>query len=126
VSTSTVDITYSVTVEDGLGCFKTTSTYSIHVDPRATVDVPTAFTPNGDGTNDFIFPDGWGIKKVNYFRVFNRWGQLLFETNQIKAGWDGTYNGVPQNMETYIYQVSVDTYVDKEALLKTGTFKLIR
>lgn len=125
-STSTVDITYSLTAEDGLGCFKTTTTFSIHVDPRATVDVPTAFTPNGDGTNDFIFPDGWGIKKVNYFRVFNRWGQLLFETNQIKVGWDGTYNGIPQNMETYIYQVSVDTYVDKDALLKTGTFKLIR
>jgi gliding motility-associated-like protein len=88
--------------------------------------VPTAFTPNGDGTNDFIFPDGWGIKKVLYFRVFNRWGQLLFETDQIKTGWDGTYNGVPQNMETYIYQVSVETYTDKDALLKTGSFKLIR
>ncbi|MGZ4098196.1 MAG: PKD domain-containing protein, partial [Bacteroidia bacterium] len=125
-SSSTVDITYSLTVQDGLGCFKTTNTYSIHIDPRTTVDVPTAFTPNGDGTNDIIYADGWGIKRLNYFRIYNRWGQLLFESNDIKVGWDGNYNGVPQNMETYIYQVSVDTYLDKEALLKTGSFKLIR
>ncbi|MCE3229603.1 MAG: large protein, partial [Bacteroidetes bacterium] len=125
-STSTVDITYTLVIEDGLGCFKTTSTYSIHVDPKATVDVPTAFTPNGDGTNDIIYVDGWGIKKLNYFRIFNRWGQLLFESNDIKVGWNGTFNGVPQNMETYIYQASVETYVDKEPILKTGSFKLIR
>lgn len=126
ISSSTVDITYSLTVEDGLGCFRITNTFSIHVDPRATADVPTAFTPNGDGTNDVIYVDGWGIKKLNYFRIYNRWGQLLFETNDIKVGWDGTFNGVPQNMETYVYQVSVDTFIEKEALLKTGSFKLIR
>jgi len=126
VSTTTDNFTYSVTVADNLGCFTTVNIYRIKVDPRATIDVPTAFTPNGDGVNDFIFPDGWGVKKVNYFRVYNRWGQLLFETDQFKVGWDGTYNGVPQNMETYIYQVSVETFLDKEALLKTGSFKLIR
>jgi gliding motility-associated-like protein len=109
-----------------MGCFSTVNTYSIHVDPRATVDVPTAFTPNGDGTNDVIYVDGWGIRKLNYFRIFNRWGQLLFESNDIKTGWDGTYNGVPQNMETYVYQVSAETYVDKDPQLKTGSFKLIR
>ena len=126
VSKTTDNFTYSVTVADNLVCFSTVNIYRIKVDPRATIDVPTAFTPNGDGVNDFIFPDGWGVKKVNYFRVYNRWGQLLFETDQFKVGWDGTYNGVPQNMETYIYQVSVETFLDKEALLKTGSFKLIR
>jgi gliding motility-associated-like protein len=126
VSTTTNDVTYSVTVKDNMGCFSTVNTYSIHVDPRATVDVPTAFTPNGDGTNDVIYVDGWGIRKLNYFRIFNRWGQLLFESNDIKTGWDGTYNGVPQNMETYVYQVSAETYVDKDPQLKTGSFKLIR
>jgi gliding motility-associated-like protein len=126
ISTSTTDITYSVTVKDNMGCFSTVNTYSIHIDPRATVDVPTAFTPNGDGTNDVIYVDGWGIKKLNYFRIYNRWGQLLFESNDIKTGWDGMYNGVPQNMETYVYQVSAETYVDKDPQLKTGSFKLIR
>ncbi len=125
-STSTVNITYTVTVADNLGCFKTTNTYTIDILPKSSVDVPTAFTPNGDGTNDVIYVDGWGIRKLNYFRIFNRWGQLLFESNDIKVGWDGLFNGVPQNVETYVYQVSVETYIDAEPQLKTGSFKLIR
>jgi gliding motility-associated-like protein len=59
--------------------------------------------------------------------VFNRWGQLVFESNDINVGWNGLFNGVPQNMETYVYQVSVETYLDSDPTLsKTGTFKLIR
>jgi gliding motility-associated-like protein len=126
ISTTTDNVTYSVTVEDiPLGCFKTINTYKVNVDPRTTVDVPTAFTPNGDGHNDVIYVDGWGIKSLNYFKIFNRWGQLLFETNDIKTGWDGRFNGIQQNMETYVYQVSAETYT-KETLTKAGTFKLLR
>jgi len=126
VSTSTVDITYSVSVEDTLHCSAVTSRYSIVILPKSSVDLPTAFTPNGDGINDVIYVGGWGIKKLNYFRIFNRYGQLLFETNDLKTGWDGIYRGVKQNMETYVYQVSVETYIDAEPLLKSGTFKLIK
>jgi gliding motility-associated-like protein len=128
VSSTTVNTVYTVTVADNLGCFSRVNTYTIYVRPESTIDVPTAFTPNGDGKNDIIYVDGWGIKKLTYFRIFNRWGQLLFETNDIKVGWDGTYNGVPQNMETYVYQVSGESYLEgkNKVLLKTGTFKLIR
>ncbi len=126
ISTSTVNVTYTVVSADNLGCFRITSTYSVFIEPVTSVDVPTAFTPNGDGVNDIIYVDGWGIKKLNYFRVYNRWGQLLFESDDIKTGWDGTYKGVPQNMETYIYQVSVETYLDKNGLQKTSSFRLIR
>lgn len=125
-SNTTTTIVYSVTVADNLGCFSRVNTYSIEVLPKATLDVPTAFTPNGDGKNDIIYADGWGVRKLNYFRIYNRWGQLLFESNDIKIGWDGVFNGVPQNMETYVYQVSGETFLDDKALLKTGTFKLIR
>lgn len=126
ISTSTVNITYSVEVEDRMGCFRITNTYTVFIDPQTSVDVPTAFTPNGDGVNDFIFPDGWGIKTLHYFKIFNRWGQLLFETTELKTGWDGTFNGVPQNMDTYVYQVSVETYLPEKPLQKTSSFKLIR
>lgn len=126
VSTSTTNITYSVEVQDPMRCFKVNGTYTIIVDPLTTVDVPTAFTPNGDGVNDVIYVDGWGIKRLLLFRIFNRWGQVLFESTDIKVGWDGTFNGVPQNMETYIYQVSVETYVPGKNLEKTSSFKLIR
>ncbi|PBQ34048.1 hypothetical protein CNR22_20445 [Sphingobacteriaceae bacterium] len=126
LSTSTVDITYSVSVEDTLHCSAITSKYSIKILPKSSIDVPTAFTPNGDGINDVIYVAGWGIKKLNYFRIFNRYGQLVFETNDLKTGWDGVYRGVMQNIETYVYQASVDTYIDSEPILKTGTFKLIK
>jgi len=128
VSSSLADIVYTIQiVDEPLRCFLTIASHSIFVLPLTTIDVPSAFTPNGDGKNDIVFPDGWGIKKLIYFRIYNRWGQLLFETNDINTGWDGTFEGVPQNMETYVYQVEVETYVDETPkLFKTGTIKLIR
>jgi gliding motility-associated-like protein len=128
VSSSTQSITYSVVIVDQPEkCWAVINTYSVIVLPLTTIDVPTAFTPNGDGINDFIFPDGWGIRKLLFFRVYNRWGQLLFETNELKKGWDGYYLGVLQNMETYVYQAEVETYIESEPKLsKSGTFKLIR
>lgn len=126
VSTTTNNATYSVMITDYLHCDTVTNIYKIIVEPKTSVDVPTAFTPNGDGVNDVVYVNGWGIKKLNYFRIYNRWGQLLFETNDINEGWNGIFNGVPQNMETYVYQVSADTYLDKEPVLKSGTIKLIR
>lgn len=128
VSTSTANITYSVLIRDEpLHCFVTQNTYSVIILPYTTIDVPSAFTPNGDGINDLIFPDGWGIRKLRFFRVYNRWGQLVFETNEYRKGWDGEYLGVAQNMESYLYQAEVETYLSTEPVLyKTGTFKLIR
>ena len=127
VSTSTINITYSVSAQDSLRCSVGKNTYAIHIIPKISLDVPTAFTPNGDGINDIIYPSGWGLRKLNFFKVFNRWGQLVFESNDLKIGWDGVFQGVPQNMETYVYQVSAETYLDKEpTLTKSGTFKLIR
>lgn len=125
ISSTTIDITYSVAIQDTMFCATRSNKYTVHIDIITSIDVPTAFTPNGDGTNDIIYPDGWGIKKLLYFKIYNRWGQLLFESNDIKVGWNGIFNGVPQNMETYVYQVSVETYKN-EVLSKSGTIKLIR
>lgn len=128
VSSSTADITYSVIVRDEPAqCWRVQSTFSVIILPYTTIDVPSAFTPNNDGINDVVYPDGWGIKKLNYFRIYNRWGQLIFETNEFKKGWDGTYEGVPQNMDSYIYQAEVQTWLeDQPTKSKTGTIKLIR
>ncbi len=125
-SFSLVDIVYTTDVTDLNSCFSTVNTFTIKIIPKATVDVPTAFTPDGDGTNDVIYVDGWGIKKLIYFRIYNRWGQLLFESTDLKTGWDGYYNGVLQNMETYVYQASAQTYTDVAPVEIKGSFKLIR
>jgi gliding motility-associated-like protein len=63
--------------------------------------VPKAWSPNGDGHNDYLFPFAVNIKELKYFRIFNRWGQLMFETNEILKGWDGRLNGRKQPMEVY-------------------------
>lgn len=65
--------------------------------------VPTAFTPNGDGLNDVFRPTAVGISKLEYFRVFNRYGELVFETSEINKGWDGLYKGVKQNIGNYVW-----------------------
>jgi gliding motility-associated-like protein len=118
---------YVETMSDVMGCFTTQSHFTVYVDPLSSVDVPTAFTPNGDGTNDIVYVAGWGIKKLNYFKIYNRWGELLFETDDITIGWDGTYRGVPQNTETYVYEVSVEPYIDNfKPVFKKGTIKLLR
>jgi gliding motility-associated-like protein len=67
--------------------------------------VPKAWTPNGDGHNDKLFPLTVHIKQLYYFRIFNRWGQLVFETTEIGKGWDGVFNGKAQVMDVYTWTV---------------------
>jgi gliding motility-associated-like protein len=123
--TALESIKYYVAVTDTSGCF--TIEYPLNLDVRFiySVDVPQAFTPNNDGVNDVVYVNGWGIKELLYFRVFNRFGQLVFESSNIDNGWDGTYNGKPQPIETYTYVVQVLTHENK-AINKSGTIKLVR
>jgi gliding motility-associated-like protein len=65
--------------------------------------VPPAFTPNGDGTNDVLKPILVGISSFHYFNVYNRWGNLIFTTQDPNYGWDGRFKGVPQPVETYLW-----------------------
>ncbi len=87
--------------------------------------VPSAFTPNGDGKNDVIRPVGVGIATLQYFRIFNRWGQLVFSTSQTGKGWDGTLNGTPQPPGTYVFE-AVGTDQLGNRVYKKGTIVLIR
>jgi gliding motility-associated-like protein len=89
------------------------------------VFVPTGFTPNADGLNDVIKPILVGIKKLNYFRIFNRWGQLVYETQQEGQGWDGRINGQLQGTHVFVWTVSAIDYLDQPYFSK-GTLTLIR
>jgi PKD repeat protein len=77
---------YLVTVSNASGCFAT-DTINVTVYKFPGLYVPNAFTPNGDGLNDVFRPIGLGIKQINYFKIYNRWGQLMFSTKQ-GMGWD--------------------------------------
>ena len=67
--------------------------------------VPNAFTPNNDRNNDVLRPIPRGIKTLSYFRVYNRWGTLMFESKNPQAGWDGTFNGAKQASQTVVWVV---------------------
>ena len=65
--------------------------------------VPRAFSPNNDGVNDLLKPILVGITTFHYFSIYNRWGNLIFTTQDPNQGWDGTFKGVPQPVETYLW-----------------------
>ena len=87
--------------------------------------VPTAFTPNGDGNNDIFKPILIGMKGLNYFKVFNRFGQLLYSTTDIGKGWNGTLSGKGQDPGTYVWVAEGVTYTG-EIKFKKGYVVLIR
>lgn len=113
------------TVTDKWGC-KKTATKPILIYTSCTVYVPNAFTPDGDGRNDY-FKILNAVKAEKFeLRIFNRWGQLVFTSNNWKQGWDGRINGALQGTGTYVWMVSyIDTRTNKKVDQK-GSFVLIR
>jgi gliding motility-associated-like protein len=91
----------------------------------AYVFVPSAFTPNGDGLNDKIAPIAVGIRNIQYFRIFNRWGQMVYSTTVNGEGWDGKIAGTLQATNTYVWICSAIDYTGKRLFLK-GKVTLIR
>lgn len=89
------------------------------------VFVPTAFTPNNDGRNDQLKPIAIGMQQIQYFNVYNRWGQLVFSTSMNKHGWDGTISGKAQNSGIYVWAVKAIDYTGK-AYVQKGTAVLVR
>ncbi len=88
------------------------------------LDVPNAFTPGRFGRNAVVSVQGFGIAKM-IWRIYNRFGQKVFETNDRRMGWDGTFNGKPQPMEVYAYTLDVE-FTDGTKTRKTGDITLIR
>ncbi|MCB0802287.1 MAG: PKD domain-containing protein [Flavobacteriales bacterium] len=117
--------TYFIHIFDDFGCFNILDTLNVSVDEKYSLDVPKAFSPNGDHINDVIFAKGWGLKELIAFKIYNRFGELIFESNQFEVGWDGTYKGNPQAIETYVYTVEALTFGNK-VLSKKGNITLIR
>lgn len=92
------------------------------------IDVPNAFTPNGDGQNDYFFPRQYLTKGMTAFKmdIFNRWGQMVFSTNSLTGlGWDGKFNDVPQPEGVYIFRIDA-TFKDGQIEHHTGNLTLLR
>ena len=120
-------VRYAIKLTSPQGCVTTDSMW-VRVFNVDVIDifVPKTFTPNNDGKNDKIFPYLTpGIKIFNYFKIYNRFGNVLFLTKDYSQGWDGRLNGVPQPMGIYFWEVN---YVDANNIqqLKYGQFLLSR
>ncbi len=87
--------------------------------------IPTAFTPNNDGKNDILKPIPVGITRIDFFRIYNRFGQLIYETKEYLKGWDGNVAGTPQASGTYVFSAQGVDYTGK-TIFKKGTVVLIR
>lgn len=119
------EVIYTVSISDNFGCFNQTAEYHIDIYPETFIDLPTTFTPNGDGTNDILYVEGWGIKELLEFKIFNRWGELIFSTSDLNEGWDGYHNGVLQNNDLYVVQVKATSWKNEEITFE-GYINLMR
>jgi gliding motility-associated-like protein len=117
-------IQYVVKATDTSGCY---GEASITVKAFKTVPdifVPNAFTP-GSSINNIFRPIPVGISSIQFFRIYNRWGQLVFSKSGMGGGWDGTISGKPQQTGSYVWMVQGTTYTGA-TISKKGTMVLIR
>jgi gliding motility-associated-like protein len=129
-ATPTDDITYHVKVTNRFGCVGSDDIMLKLVCDEGSIFIPNSFSPNGDGQNDVFYVRGQGMQTIRIFRIFNRWGQVVFERTGINSndptkGWDGRYKGAILNPDVFVYYVEV--VCDKGAVnLLKGNITLIR
>jgi gliding motility-associated-like protein len=118
------DVTlYVLTVWDEFGCSDTDTVLVVRLQ-YGEPSLPNAFTPNGDGLNDVFGPLGEGFS-VLYFRVYNRWGELIFESNDIQNHWDGTFKGEPVPNGVYAWVLNWANALGNEDVM-SGNVTVIR
>jgi hypothetical protein len=101
---------------------------SIEVRSNCYINIPNAFSPDGDGMNDYFIPRellSSGVTKFS-MQLFNRWGEMIYSTEQLDGrGWDGRYNGKPQPMGVYVYHIDA-TFLNGYRKVYTGNVTLVR
>jgi gliding motility-associated-like protein len=121
---ATEQITYKVTVTNADGC-ESSDDFTIDGSCVSHAYIPNSFTPNGDNRNETFKPS-----LINYqdyeMRIFNRWGELLFESFDVNEGWDGTYKGVPVQQGVYLYQIRYERTEDLTNQNVSGLVNVLR
>ena len=124
------DETIVLTVTNNFGCISTDTIRFKTFCPNTEVFIPNAFTPDGDGINDVLYVQSRGIKLVKSLRIYNRWGEMVFEKNNfnpndISAGWNGRIRGNLANPDVYVYICEVVCEKGAVQLLK-GNVAIIK
>jgi gliding motility-associated-like protein len=118
------DMVYTVTARNDIGCVSSDD-IRIKVYKGPDIYVPNAFTPDGNGVNDILRAIPVGIKDFRYFRIYNRWGTLIFTTNTSVTGWDGTIKGNRQSAGTYVWMAEGVDYKGN-IVQRKGTVTVIK
>ncbi len=118
------DTYFHVTVTDAIGCVDDDDVF-IKVYKGPNYYLPNTFTPNGDGLNDVFRPIPVGMRSTEYFRIFNRYGTVMFETRRWMYGWDGTIKGKPAEGGTYVWMIK-GTDENGRVVEMKGTVILVR
>ncbi len=123
--------TYTLTVIDSItGCTKTDEVL-VRVEKNRNVFIPNVFSPDGDGVNDlFTIFTGNGVRRILEFKIFDRWGALQYEANNITAdnhtfGWDGSFRGRPKNTAVFVYYAEIE-FIDDFVIQYKGDITLVR
>ncbi|WP_207511153.1 gliding motility-associated C-terminal domain-containing protein [Longitalea luteola] len=124
-NTPSTGIQYKVLVYNEAGCVDSAFVKVKVFQTMPTVFVPNAFTPNRDGKNDLLRPIAVGMARIDFFQIFNRWGQLVFRTTTNEHGWDGTIAGKLQPSGAYVWMVKAVDYTGAP-YVQRGTLVLIR
>jgi gliding motility-associated-like protein len=124
------NIAYTVRVTNAAGCSATDQVKVLVTCNESNLFVPNTFTPNGDGMNDVFYIRGKGLFAVKSMKIFNRWGELVFEKkdvtpNNASDGWNGFFKGMQAPTDTYVYQLEV-LCTNTQVLKFNGTISLIR
>ncbi|MDE3124699.1 MAG: gliding motility-associated C-terminal domain-containing protein [Bacteroidota bacterium] len=115
---------YYISINKLSGCV-TTDTLLVRVFAGWDIFVPNVFSPNGDGINDILNVNLVGVKRLHYFRIYNRWSKKVFETSDAGQGWDGRVNGVLQPMATYVW-IAEGVDNNGQTVRKEGSVTLLR
>lgn len=124
IATPLEPTTYTVVGFNWQGC-RDTATVTLNIDYKMDEFIPTAFSPNGDGNNDFFRPLNLRFQKLIEFRVFNRWGTEVYNSIDNTTGWNGTYKGEPQPIGAYQYYIRV-VLPDGKSRTYKGDVTLVR
>ncbi|MGG9960309.1 PKD domain-containing protein [Ferruginibacter sp. SUN106] len=124
INTAIATASYSLQVDNN-GC-TASDAISVKVLTACLIMVPNAFTPNNDGNNDRLKPTNADLAKEFSFKVYNRYGQLIYATNNPNEGWDGTRRGVRSDAGTYIWQLSYTDPWNGKKVVQNGTSILLR
>ena len=108
---------------DTVGCISQDEII-INVEVSGDVAVPNLFTPNGDGVNDLLEIYGFSIDELD-FRIYDRWGEVVFQTNSISDAWDGKFNGMELNTAVFVYSIKVK-YKDGREVIQQGNITLVK